>query len=97
MPKGIYKRTPRQLKVTAKKVGRPPKVVAERTISIKEASDVLQYLVKDVKGLDISFFNTSNKVNVNWNDEQFEADTAELPKVIESIKYLQSKELVFVI
>jgi len=89
MPKGIYKRTPRQLKAT--------KQPTQRTISIKEASDVLSYLVKDVKGLDISFFNTSNKVNIGWHDEVFEADTAELPKVIESIKYLQSKEMQFVI
>lgn len=88
-----------KLSKNGKRMGRPPMVKTQptqRAISIKEASDVLSYLVKDVKGLDISFFNTSNKVNIGWRDEVFEADTAELPKVIESIKYLQSKEYVYV-
>jgi hypothetical protein len=92
MPKGIYVRTKRkpynkQAKTTLKPLA--------RTISIKEASDVLSYLVKDVKDLDISFFHTSNKVNIGWGDELFQADTIELPKVIESIKYLQSKEMTY--
>ena len=66
-----------KLSKNGKRMGRPPMVKTQptqRAISIKEASDVLSYLVKDVKGLDISFFNTSNKVNIGWRDEVFEAD-----------------------
>ena len=94
MPKGIYVRTKRKAYNKATKATTTLKPLA-RTISIKEASDVLSYLVRDIKDLDISFFHTSNKVNIGWGDELFQADTIELPKVIESIKYLQSKEMTY--
>jgi len=93
MPKGIYVRTKR--KATKAKTTTASLKPLARTISIKEASDVLSYLVKDIKDLDISFFHTSNMVNIGWRDELFQANTLELPKVIESIKYLQSKEMVY--
>jgi hypothetical protein len=97
MPKGIYVRTKR------KAYNKPTKAIKAtttlkplaRTISIKEASEVLSYLVRDIKDLDISFFHTSSKVNIGWGDELFQADTLELPKVIESIKFLQSKEMTY--
>lgn len=86
-----------KLSKNGKRMGRPPMVKTQptqRAISIKEAADVLNYLVKDVKGLDILFY--SNSLRVEWSEEMFTVDTAELPKVIESIKYLQSKEYVYV-
>lgn len=97
MPKGIYVRTKRKAynKPTKTAKAMPTLKPLARTISIKEASDVLSYLVKDIKDLDISFFHTDSKVNVGWRDEIFQVDTLELPKVIESIKYLQSKEMVY--
>ena len=88
MPKGIYVRTKRKATKTTLKP-------TARTISIKEASDVLSYLVKDIKDLDISFYHSENKVSVAWHDDIYQVDTMELSKVIESIKYLQSKELVY--
>jgi hypothetical protein len=87
MPKGIYVRTKRKATKTTLKP-------TARTISIKEASDVLSYLVKDIKDLDISFYHSENKVSIGWRSELFQADTMELSKVIDSIKYLQSKEII---
>jgi len=92
MPKGIYVRTKRKAYSKATKATLKPTPL---TISIKEASDVLSYLVKDIKDLDISFYHSENKVSVAWHDEIYQADTMELSKVIESIKYLQSKEIVY--
>ena len=92
MPKGIYVRTKR------KAYNKPTKATLKptaHTISIKEASDVLSYLVKDIKDLDISFYHSESKVSIGWRDELFQADTLELPRVIDSIKYLQSKDITY--
>lgn len=94
MPKGIYVRTKRKAYNKPTKATKATLKPLARTISIKEASDVLSYLVKDIKDLDISFYHSESKVSIGWRDELFQADTLELPKVIESIKYLQSKEII---
>lgn len=78
--------------IVAKRMG---KQATSRQISIKEASDVLQYLVKDVKDLCISFDHSRDKLDVLWHEEIFQVPVGELPKVIDSIKYLSSKELTF--
>lgn len=69
--------------------------VDDKQISIMQASSVLQYLVKDVKGLCIAFDNSRENLDVLWHEEVFQVPVGELPKVIDSIKYLASKELTF--
>lgn len=78
--------------IVAKRMG---KQQTGRQISIKEASDVLQYLVRDVKDLCISFDHSRENVDVLWHEEIFQVPVADLPKAIDSIKYLASKELNF--
>ena len=82
MPKGIYVRT--------KTVKRPKQVT--RTVSLKEACDVLMYLVKDVKDLCISFDHSRKVVDVLWHEEVFQVEVNEVPKAVECIKFLASKE-----
>jgi hypothetical protein len=74
------------------KVGRPRK---DRSISLMEASGVLQYLVNDVKDLCISFDHSRTKLDVLWHEELFQVDIDELPKAIDSIRYLAKKEATF--
>lgn len=82
MPKGIYVRTKR-IKQTKQ---------ATRTVSLKEACDVLNYLVKDVKDLCISFDHSRNNVDVLWHEEVFQVAVDEVPKTIECIKFLAGRE-----
>ena len=90
MPKGVYVRT--------KRVNKQVKQVKidTRSISIKEACDVLLFLTKDIKELCIAFDNKHSEVELVWHEEVYKADVVEVPKVIDAIKYLQSKELVYV-
>jgi hypothetical protein len=81
----------RRVKSVAKR-GKPLK---EKQISITEASNVLQYLVKDIKDLCISFDHRRNKLEVLWHEELFQVTIDELPKAIDSIKFLANKELDF--
>lgn len=71
------------------------KSTKHRHISLVEASNVLQYLVKDVKDLCISFDHSRNKLDVLWHEEIFQVSIDELPKAIDSIKFLSKKELSF--
>jgi hypothetical protein len=82
----------RRVKSVAKR-GRPHKVVESRQISIVEATNVLQYLVKDIKDLCISFDHSRDKLDVLWHEELFQVSIDELPKAIDSIKFLQNKEV----
>jgi len=81
----------RRAKPTAKR-GRPSK---DKQISLMEASNVLQYLVKDIKDLCISFDHSRDKLDVIWHEEIFQVPVGELHKTIDSIKYLASKELTY--
>lgn len=92
MPKGVYVRTKR------KPYNKQVKQLKHdtRTISIKEACDVLLFLTKDIKELCIAFDNKQSEVEILWHEEVYKADVVEVPKVIDAIKYLQSKELVYV-
>jgi hypothetical protein len=74
------------------KMGRPRKV---RQISMLEASGVLQYLVNDVKDLCISFDHSRSKLDVLWHEELFQVSIDELPKAIDSIRFLAKKEATF--
>jgi hypothetical protein len=86
----------RKVKSVAKpKMGRPRKVVAPRQVSIVEASSVLKYLVDDVKDLCISFDHRQGKVEVLWFEELFKVDIDELPKTMESIKFLANRMIDF--
>lgn len=69
--------------------------VDDKQISIMQASSVLQYLVRDVKDLCISFDHSRENVDVLWHEEIFQVPVADLPKAIDSIKYLASKELTY--
>lgn len=60
------------------------------SVSIVDASNVLKFLVDDVKDLSISFDHRQSKVDVLWFEELFKLDVAELPRAIECIKYLDS-------
>lgn len=84
----------RRVKSVAKR-GRPRKVVEPRQISIVEASSVLKYLVDDVKDLCISFDHRQGKVEVLWFEELFKVDLDELPKTMESIKFLANRMIDF--
>jgi hypothetical protein len=84
----------RRVKSVSKR-GRPRKVVEAKQISIIEASNVLQYLVKDIKDLCISFDHSRNKLDVLWHEEIFQVSIDELPKAIDSIKFLANKEIAF--
>lgn len=80
------------------RLGRPPKavpVVEPKTISMVEASYAMRDLVNTVKGMCISFDQARDKIDVLWNEEVYQVDIADLPKAIDSIKYLKSKELSF--
>lgn len=85
----LRKELPLLAKVT---MGRPRK---DRQISLVEASNVLQYLVKDIKDLCISFDHSRNKLDVLWHEEVFQVSIDELPKTIDSIKFLAKKEVTF--
>jgi len=85
----LRKELPLMARVT---VGRPRK---DKQISIIEASSVLQYLVKDIKDLCISFDHSRSKLDVLWHEEVFQVSIDELPKAIDSIKFLAKKELTF--
>lgn len=76
--------------IVAKRMG---KQQTGRQISIKEASDVLQYLVKDVKDLCIAFDHSRDKLDVIWREEVFQVEIDELPKTIDSIKFLSSRDI----
>lgn len=67
----------------------------DKQISIMQASSVLQYLVKDVKDLCISFDHSRDKLDVIWHEEIFQVAVGELPRVIDNIKFLASKELTY--
>jgi hypothetical protein len=90
MPKGVYVRN--------KQVNKQVKQLKTdmRTISIKEACDVLLYITKDIKDFCISFDHKQSEVELLWHDDVYKVDVVEVPKVIDAIKYLQSKELVYV-
>ena len=81
--------------VAKRKVGRPRKVVEPKQISVLEASYALMQVVNGVKDLAISFDNNRDKLDVVWHDELYQIDIHELPKTLESIKYLENKEVVF--
>jgi hypothetical protein len=85
----LRKELPLLAKVT---MGRPRK---DRQISLVEASNVLQYLVKDIKDLCISFDHSRNKLDVLWHEELFQVAIDELPKTIDSIKFLARKEATY--
>ena len=85
----LRKELPLMARVT---VGRPRK---DRRISLLEASGVLQYLVKDVKDLCISFDHSRTKLDVLWHEELFQVSIDELPKAIDSIKFLAKQEATF--
>jgi hypothetical protein len=74
--------------VAKRKVGRPRKVVDPKQVSIVDASNVLKYLVDDVKDLCISFDHRQGKVGVLWFEELFKVDISELPKTLDSIRFL---------
>ena len=79
------------------KVGRPPKSeVHARTISIVQACETLMYLTKDIKDFCISFDHSRDKVEVLWHEDVYQVDVVEMPKVIDCIKFLNSKELIYV-
>ena len=69
--------------------------VNDAQVSIMQASSVLQYLVKDIKDLCISFDHSRDKLDVIWHEEIFQVPVGELHKTIDSIKYLASKELTY--
>jgi hypothetical protein len=85
----LRKELPVLAKVT---MGRPRK---DKQISLVDASNVLQYLVKDIKDLCISFDHSRNKLDVLWHEELFQVAIDELPKTIDSIKFLTKKEATF--
>ena len=85
----LRKELPVLAKVT---MGRPRK---DKQISLVDASNVLQYLVKDIKDLCISFDHSRNKLDVLWHEELFQVAIDELPKTIDSIKFLAKKEATF--
>ena len=85
MPRGIYDRSK-----TVRKVKQPKQTT--RTVSIKEASEVLMYLVKDVKDLCVSFDHSRDTLDVIWHEEVFQVPVDELPKTIECIKFLAARE-----
>jgi len=78
--------------VASPKMGRPRKV---KQISLVEATNVLQYLVNDVKNLCISFDHSRDKLDVLWHEELFQVSIDELPRTIDSIKFLAKKEASF--
>lgn len=85
MPKGIYIRTKR-----AKQVKQPKQVA--QTVSLKEACEVLKYLVKDIKGLCITFDSNREAVEIMWEEEIFNAPVTEMVKVMECVKYLDERK-----
>lgn len=85
MPRGIYDRSK-----TVRKVKQPKE--ATRTVSLKEACEVLNYLVKDVKDLCISFDHSRHVIDVLWHEELFQVTVDEVPKAVECIKFLAGKE-----
>jgi hypothetical protein len=85
----LCKELPLLAKVT---MGRPRK---DKQISLVDASNVLQYLVKDIKDLCISFDHSRNKLDVLWHEEVFQVSIDELPKTIDSIKFLAKKEATY--
>lgn len=89
MPKGIYVRTKR-----INKVKQDMKVLPQtRTVSIKEASDVMMYLVKDIKDFGITFDHSLKQVELIWGEEIFKVSPDEMPKTIDCVKYLNERKL----
>lgn len=84
----------RKVKSVAKR-GRPRKVVEPKQISIIEASYALMQVVNGVKDLAISFDNNRDKLDIVWHEELYQIDIADLPKTLDSIKFLENKEVSF--
>lgn len=81
-----------QAKVQANVVTKiTPKSVNTRTVSIKEACEVLQYAVKDVDGLDIKVWNDTVCFDLDGNLYQTTAEDAY--KVLYAIKTLASHQV----
>lgn len=86
MPRGIYDRSK-----TVRKVKQPKQ--ATRTVSLKEACDVMMYLVKDIKDFGITFDHSRKEVELLWGEEIFKVSPDEMPKIIECVKYLNERKL----
>ena len=85
-----------KLSKNGKRMGRPPMTETKPSISITEACGVMMYVAKDIKNLCIAFDNRMDKVEVSWHEAVYTVDMVEMPKTIDAIKFLQSKELQFV-
>jgi predicted kinase len=66
--------------------------VSNEQVTIMQASNVLQDLVKDIKDLCISFDHSRDHLDVLWRDGLFQVPVSELNKTIDSIKYLSMYE-----
>lgn len=66
--------------------------VGKPDIAFADASRALRNFVNEVKGLSITFDAGSDRIELVWNDDLFQVSLHELPKAIDSIKYLSSKE-----
>lgn len=68
-----------------------PKSRNTRTVSIKEACEVLQYAVKDIDGLDIKVWNDT--VCFDHDGNLYETTAADAYKVLYAIKTLASHQV----
>ena len=71
------------------KGGRPTNATLEAQ-AVMEAGSLFADLVKGLRDMCITFDTNRSKVEIMWGEELFDTSVADLPKAIETIKYLQS-------
>lgn len=80
------------MQVTKAKIGRPKKVViSPKQVSVNEACKVLKETLKSTD-ISVGVYPDEDKVTVTWFDDCMKVEFNEVEKVIESIKYIQSKQ-----
>jgi hypothetical protein len=81
----------KKAKAKAVKVGRPTKASVEANLLVS-ACNVLENIVKEIKDFCVTFDHAQDKVEIFWGDELYNTPTGELPRIVESIKYLESRK-----
>lgn len=68
------------------------KTTVTPSVNLVDASKAFIDLTKRLKNVSISFDHDNDKVSLMWFDESYYVDVKELPKFIESMEYIASKE-----
>jgi hypothetical protein len=68
--------------------GRKPNAVA--TVTVKEACDVLSFVARGIKEVNISFDSSRADVEIIWGQREIRCASVQMPKVLDSLRLLDS-------